>query len=62
MLNAGATSTLLKKVTETNDLRKGDLLIQKQNTNLVKSVSGMYARNSSKLHGIFDIVKLKKRL
>ena len=53
---------MLNKVNETNDLRKGDKLMSGTLTKLVRSTRGLHVKSSNKLTGLFDIIKLKKKL
>lgn len=62
VLNAGATSKMLNKVNETNDLRKNDNLIKRENTKLIRSTRGLYNKNNNKLTGLFDIVRLNNKM
>jgi hypothetical protein len=62
VLNAGATSKMLNKVNDHNELRKSDSLISKKNLKLVRSTKGMYARCNNNFAGIFEVVRLSKKM
>ena len=61
VLRSGATAKMLNVINETNELRKDDLLA-KNNTKLIKSIRGLHLKNNNKFNGIFEIVRLSRKL